>query len=279
MPEAPGRRTLCRASLNYAPAGGRGAGSPGPVAVDILDGRAASLPGWAECGFELVHHDSAVSDWADDTAICAVHYPEAEALARRVTGCDHALVSDHVRRMAEPAGPGRVQSPVRLVHSDFAAGYDAIVRTAYREVRGRGADTLARNGLTSADVEGAERIVMLQLWRNVGPARMDYPIAFCDARTVTPDEVRPFTYTGYVAGGRAFDALAVVAPPDPGRHSWYSFEEMTVDEVVVFRTYDTELVARGRTWFTPHSAYRDPTVPEGGPARASVELRIMCLFG
>lgn len=267
--------TLCRATLNYAPRAGQ---HEGDVDVEIRDGRAADLPGWRECGFELVRHRSTVKDWTDDDELATVHYAEVEAVARTLTGCDFALVSDHVKRTAEEAKREREQSPVRLVHSDFAEGYADIVRGAYRDVRGRGAATLARSGLSADDVEKARRIVMLQFWRNLGPAKMDYPVAFCDARTVTPAEGRPFRYKGYVAGGRAFDALAIVAPAGPPAHAWYAFPELSPDEVVAFRTYDTELVRDGRTYFTPHSAFRDPEVEVGRPARFSIELRVMCLF-
>lgn len=269
--------TFCRATLNYA-ARDASAGRPDAVEVEIRDARAESLPGWRECGFELVEHTSSVKDWTDDAEIAGVHYAEAELVARTLTGADHALVSDHVKRTAEQAKREREQSPVRLVHSDFAAGYDEIVRVAYRDVRGRGAATLARTGVTSGDIENAKRIVMLQLWRNLGPPKMDYPIAFCDARTVTCDQTRPFRYTGYVAGGRSFDALAVVAPDSPSDHGWYAFPELTQQEVVAFRTYDTDLVRDGATYFTPHSAFRDPDVEVCNPARFSIELRVMCLF-
>jgi len=268
----------CRASLNYAAGAGLHKAGLVEVEVEIRDGRSAHLPGWRECGFELVSHTSAVTDWTNDTELAAVHYPEVEAVARNLTGCDFALVSDHVKRTAEEAKREREQSPVRLVHSDFAENYADIVRSAYRGVRGRGAATLARSGLRADDVEKARRIVMLQFWRNLGPAKMDQPVAFCDARTVTPAETRPFRYTGYVAGGRSFDALAVVAPDGPGNHAWYVFPEMTPDEVVAFRTYDTELVGDGKTYFTPHSAFRDPEVELGKPPRFSIELRVMCLF-
>lgn len=270
--------TFCRATLNYAPHDpalplGRGA-----VEVEIRDGRAADLPGWRDCGFELLHRSSTVKDWTDDDEIAGVHYAEAEALAREMTGCEVALVSDHVKRNAEAAKREREQAPVRLVHSDFAEGYADIVRGSYRDVRGRGAAALARTGVTAEDVESAARIVMVQLWRNLGPAKMDLPVAFCDNRTVTPAETRPFHYTGYVAGGRSFDALAVIEPDDPEAHGWYVFPEMTPDEVVGFRTYDTELVREGKTFFTPHSAFRDPDVELGQPARFSIEMRVMCLF-
>jgi hypothetical protein len=250
----------------------------GPVEVEIRNGRTADLPGWRECGFELVQHPSAVKDWTDDDEIASLHYGEIEEVARRLTGCDYALVSDHVKRSAEEARRERVQVPVRLVHSDFAANYAEIVRGAYHGVRGRGAATLARVGVSADDIEKADRIVMMQFWRNVGPPKMDFPVAFCDSRTVFPGESRPFLYTGYVAGGKAFDALAIVHPDSTPAHAWYVFPEMTADEVVAFRTYDTELVKEGKTWFTPHSAFPDPDVEPGKPARFSVEMRVMCLF-
>ena len=269
--------TWCRATLNYARSGGLDGGGFTPVDVEIRDGRATRPSGWTECGFELVSEASSVKDWTDDDEIARVHYAEAEALARRVTGCDAALVSDHVTRRAT-AKRGREQEPVRLVHSDFAADYEGIVRTSYRNVSGRGAATLARTGIAPADIENAGRLVMLQVWRNLGAPRPDLPVAWCDARTVTPAEARPFRYTGYVAGGRAFDALAIVAPTRPASHHWYAFPDLRPDEAVVFRTYDTELVRANTTWFTPHSAFRDPNVEPGNPSRFSIELRVMCLF-
>jgi hypothetical protein len=260
--------TWCRATLNYAESA---------VEVEIRDGRTSALPAWNECGFELVPDGSSVADWTDDEEIAAVHYGETEALARRVTGCDAALVSDHVTRRAT-AKAGREQEPVRLVHSDFAADYEGIVRTSYRDVSGRGAATLARTGVAPADIENARRLVMLQVWRNLGAPRPDLPVAWCDARTLTPADARPFKYTGYVAGGRAFDALVILAPAQATDHSWYAFPDLSPDEAVVFRTYDTELVRANKAWFTPHSAFRDPDVELGEPPRFSVELRVMCLF-
>ena len=91
--------------------------------------------------------------------------------------------------------------------------------------------------------------------------------------------LEPFVVRDYAgAGGPDFEALAIVAPADHDRHRWYAFPELTCDEVVAFRTYDTDLVASGGTNFTPHAAFRDPTVPPGSPARSSIELRPVCLY-
>ena len=265
----------CRTTLNYTAEGG----GRSQVDVEVLDGRTGRLPGWEVCGFELLEHASAVTDWQDDDEITAVHHPELEQLARELTGCDHATVTNHIKRGPEAAARHADLAPIAFVHSDFAAGYDALIRRSMREAPQDELPAMTRNGLTAESFEQARRIVVLQFWRNIGAARMDLPIAFCDARTLRPDEARPVTVRDYAgAGGPTFDALAILAPEDPQRHRWYAFPELGRDEVIAFRTYDTELVASGATYFTPHSAFRDPDVPRGEPARRSIEARATCLF-
>lgn len=267
---------FCRATLNYAPSTHGGAAAS--IEVDILDGRAADLPGWTVCGFELLEHASAVSDWADDAEIGRMHHPEIEALAQQLTGCDHAIVSNHIKRNPDEARRHSDLAPITFVHSDFAASYADFHRKSLRDNAERALAGLARHGLTPDDVDAARRLVVLQFWRNLGPPKMDLPIAFCDARTVTLDDARAFLVTDYAGGGGAFEALGIVAPDDPSRHAWYTFPEMGQRDVVAFRTYDTDLVAAGETFFTPHSAFRDPDVELGNPARSSIELRATCLF-
>jgi len=202
---------FCRASVNYLPGGSSGMGRRA-TEVDIIDGRVADLPGWEVCGFELVHHASEVTDWDDDVQVGSVHHPEIEDLARKMTGCDVALVPSHIRRSPKTAAQHQQLSPITFVHSDFAAGYDGNIRATYRDPGEGAAAALARNGVTADDVESASRIVILQFWRNLGPARMDYPIAFCDARTVSCAEGRAFRVTNYAGSGATFDALGIAAP-------------------------------------------------------------------
>ena len=270
-------KTFCRTTLNYLSSSGLEGPSDHPTAVEINDGRVADLPGWQECGFELVEHGSAVVDWSDDRDLAEVHHGEMEKLARDLTGADVALVSGHIKRSPDDARRHEQLAPIPFVHSDFAAGHADIIRRMYREPTEAGSAALARNGVTPDVVSDATRILVLQFWRNLGPAKMDYPIAFCDARTVSPDEARSFHVSDYAGTGASFDALGIVEPDSGPRHQWYVFPEMSSGEVVVFRTYDTELVGAGKTFFTPHSAFRDPEVDVGRPARSSIELRATCL--
>jgi len=267
---------FCRTKLNYSASSSLPAT---PIEVDVLDGRDADLPGWTVCGFELMRHPSRVRDWDHDDEIVAVHYPEVEDLARRLTGCDHAMVSSHIRRNPGQAARHPDLAPIRFVHSDFAPGHDDLIRRGFREaVEDPAVEVPPRHAAMADTVEHARRVVVVQFWRNLGPPRMDLPLALCDARTVRPDDARPFVVADYAGGGGQFEALSVAAPAEPDRHRWYAFPEMTADEVIAFRTYDSDIVSAGGTFFTPHTAFRDPAVALGEPARSSIELRATCLF-
>ena len=203
-----------------------------------------------------------------------------EQLARSMTGCDNALVSSHIKRGPDQAARHEDLAPISFVHSDFAPGYDDMVRRIYHndQRRWRARAALERNRLTAADVERSRRMVILQFWRNIGPAKMDFPIAFCDARSISFDDARAFLVHDYAGSGVDFEALAIIEPGAASAQRWYAFPELRPDEVVAFRTYDSDLVADATTYFTPHSAFRDAEVEIGRPARQSIELRANCLY-
>ena len=265
-------REFCRAELAYIPR----ADGASPGEVPILDGRDADLPGWDECGFELMHHASALSDWSDDDEIARVHYAEISELARKLTGCDHALVASHIKRNPDEAKKHSDLSPIRFVHSDFADSYGDLLREMYKT--GDRAEAAARDGVAPDVVAGARRLMIFQFWRNLGPRKMDLPLAFCDARTIPRDDIRPIPVKNYAGSGFDFEALGIVAPANAGDHRWYVFPEMAIDEVVAFRTYDSDMVTRGEHYWTPHAAIRDPEVEVGKPARSSIELRATCVW-
>jgi hypothetical protein len=210
---------FCRTRMNYVSRGGFGE-SVEPTEVTVYDGRRAALPGWQTCGFELRKHASALDDWRDDVQIERVHYAEISAFARSLTGCDHALVSGHVKRDPEQAAKHPDLGPIEFVHSDFAESYG----------------------------------------------------------TVKAAELRTLPVHNYAGGSFFFETLAVIAPRDASAHRWFAFPDMQRDEVVVFRTFDSDRVAGGETFWTPHSAFADPAVAPGRPSRRSIELRATCLF-
>ena len=264
----------CNADLNYV----RGM-EAAAVSVDIIDGR-ASPPGggWQTYGFELMRHASALRDFDDEARVADVHYAEISDLAQRLTGCDHALVSGHIARNPEQAAVHADLGPIQFVHSDFAPSYGQRIRDFYAEGGEQAEAGLKATGISARDVADARRMLILQFWRNVGPAHMDLPIAFCDVTSTEAGDILPIPVQDYAGGGFDFEALAIRAPAEAGSHRWYTYPDMQHDEVVAFRTYDTALMERNEPYWTPHSAFADPSVAAGSPARRSIELRATCIW-
>ena len=120
---------------------------------------------------------------------------------------------------------------------------------------------------------------MLQFWRNIGDPQPDRPFALCDARSVARAELGSVVVPEYGGMRLEFEAYFAFAPEDPSRHRWFTFPALTINEVIAFRTYDSRCEDEGRAFWTMHSAFVDPTAPDGAAQRESVEMRVLCLFG
>jgi hypothetical protein len=205
-------------------------------------------------GFAVLHHRSAVRDFWDDAEVRRVYYKESEALLKRVTGADRVVIFDHTARRHIPGSEDRsaaTRQPARRVHVDHTA------RSAPQRVRhflGDEAEALLRG-----------RVQIINLWRPIrGPVR-DAPLAVCDAQSVAPHEL---VATDLVYRDRVGETYSVRYNP---AHRWYYLPEMTPDEALLLKCYDSRTDGRAR--FAPHTAFNDPTAPRDAPPRESIELR------
>jgi len=263
----------CTTTLNYGTGGGLQ-----PVTVAIRNGRDGT-PAWESCGFERLSHRSAVTDWRDPGHLADVHMAEVRELAQALTGCDHALAYPPLIRSPGSARRSVDFTPVEFVHSDFTDDYRAMVCDPERDYAAFIAPALETVGIHQDELADAERLLMLQFWRNTGARRPDYPLAFCDAATVPRSDLYAFLVPEYGGQKLAFETFGVLPPEPAERHHWYSFPELGDDEVVAFRTYDSRCADEGRPFWTPHSAFRDPLAGAQAPRRESLEMRVLCVFG
>lgn len=265
-------QAYCETTLNY------GSGEAvKPVPMIIYNGRSASDLSLGTSGFELIRHRSAVSDWHSQAEIDGVHYAEIRTLAKEISGCDWVLFFPAIVRSPDQAAKTDDYHPIQFVHSDYTENYPDGIRDRAEAYHRIIAPFMADEGITADEVEKARRILTLQFWRNVGPAVVDYPICFCDSRTVSRDELSPILVAEYGGMPTNFEAFTL-SPPGKREHRWYTFPQMTVDEAVVFRSFDSDLVAAGKPFWTPHSAFFDTTAPADAPLRESIEMRAICLF-
>lgn len=234
------------------------------VAIDahevlIRDGR-TSPPSLDVEGFELVTHNSAVSDFSDPFALGDQYRDEINALITARTGADHVVVSGHgVLRYSERstlAGQLNNSMPARFAHIDISD------------------KTAEQFAVRSAPDWQWSRVAAFNLWRVFTPAPQDVPLAICDARTVEPQDLIFADAIFDEPDGPEWSFEGLVVAPNPS-HRWIWFSDMTRDELIIFVTNDSDA---SRPHSVPHCAFDSPLAAPDTAPRGSIEMRCTCYW-
>jgi len=231
---------------------------PEPHHLPIHNARAlGGIVSLDSAGFALVTHQSRVRDFYDEDQVKKIYYPEVEQILKGLTGANRVFIFDHTVRKRVEGAPDRrddgPRQPVGRVHVDHTA------KSGPQRVRDLIPD--------EAEELLKGRVQVINLWRPIRGPLKDAPLAVCDARTVEADELVP---ADLVYPHRLGETYAVKFNP---RHQWFYFPEMTTNEVLLLKCFDSKVDGRAR--FAPHSAFADPTTPADAPPRESIELRAL----
>jgi hypothetical protein len=237
----------------------RSGGTQDTHRVNIRNGR-PHAPGFTleRDGFRFVHHDTRMADFFNEEEVRRVYYPEMEALVKAESGATRVVVFDHTLRTAddELREQRRIREVVRRVHNDYTewSGPQRV-----RDLLPQEADALLRR-----------RFAIVQVWRPIRLPVESFPLAICDARTLSDDDliVSERRYPGRVG-----QTYAIKYNP---QHRWYWFPRMRRDEALVFKVYDS--LKDGRARWTAHTAFDDPSAPPNPRPRESIEIRTLAFF-
>ncbi|HEX3864303.1 MAG TPA: CmcJ/NvfI family oxidoreductase [Stellaceae bacterium] len=227
-----------------------GIDDPHDVTIEDVRGRESEFT-LDRNGFALVKAPTAVRDFYSPDEIKRTYYPEVERLLRDTLGASRVFVFDHNVRNAERG----LAAPSRQVHNDHT------VNSAPRRVRDHlGAD---------ADELLQHRFGIVNVWRPVRGPIQDSPLALCDARSFTDDDLiaSDLVYR-HVRG----ETSRVAYNP---AHRWYYFSQMQTDEVLFIRVHDSANDGRARLSF--HTSFENPLTPDA-PPRESIEARALVFF-
>ena len=237
--------------------------------VRIANGRELSTSLDRE-GFVFTRHASAVVDFhqiQEDPAVDQQYMDETAAFLEQLTGAPRVIMQGGgKKRYGEPATDRLAglsnAKPARYPHADNTD-------TSALELA-----QLMDSFIDDLDLSRYSRYSMLNVWRTFSPPPQDFPLAVCDAQSISPgDEVTVTAITEERHAGEIIhDTTGYVYNPD---HRWYYFPDMTIDEVIVFKSHDSDPTRAPRV---AHTAFTDPTCPPGVPTRASVEMRALLLF-
>lgn len=232
-----------------------------PRRVTIGDARPLAAAGELsldKSGFERIEHRSALSDFSDDAVIRSLYYDESAQVLLKATGAEKVVVFDHTLRdsLNGSRATSSLREPVRRVHNDqtFVSGP--------RRVR----DHLPAD-------EAAQRIkhrfAIINLWRPLDVVEQ-LPLALCDARSIAANDLVPSDLVYKDKVGETFSFTHNPA------HRWYYFPKLRPDEALLLKIYDSR--DDGTARLTAHTAFEDPTTPEGAAPRRSIELRALVFW-
>lgn len=121
-------------------------------------------------------------------------------------------------------------------------------------------------------VEPFSRIAIFQTWRVITQPPQDTPLALCDGNSVAAADIVPMEFHGPEGDRNAF--VRSRACHYAAGHRWYYFPDMTPDEVLVFKGFDSAVPdARNAL----HTAFRDLSREDAVP-RGSIECRFIALY-
>nr|WP_279631210.1 CmcJ/NvfI family oxidoreductase [Paraburkholderia dipogonis] len=200
---------------------------------------------------------SALSDISDPAQIESIYYREAEQLLKDATGARRVVVFDHTLRDGNAGRAAGVREPVKYIHNDqtFVSGP--------RRVRDHLPADEAERLLQS-------RVAIVNLWRPIGETVRSSPLAMCDSRSIALNDLVP---SDLVYPDKVGETYALVFNP---RHRWYYFPNLTREEFLLLKIYDS--AGDGIARLTAHTAFDDPTSPADAPPRRSIELRTLLFY-
>jgi hypothetical protein len=210
-------------------------------------------------GFELLDHETKVSDFYDIDKVKSIYYEEVNSLIMQVTNAKKVVIFDHTLRSGDEASRNtkKIREPVLSAHNDYTewSGPQRV-----REIM----------PMQESDKLLKKRFSIIQVWRPINGPIKSNPLAICDARSV---EQKDFIKTERRYPNRTGETYRLLYNPN---HKWYYFPNMKQDEVIVFKVYDSSRDGRAR--FTPHTSFEDPNTPPDSPPRESIEVRALVFY-
>lgn len=218
-------------------------------------------------GFELLSHTSTVANFdliEEDAETDKLYIDEMTDLVKRVTGAPIVVMQGGGKKRYGQSAKDKLAGLKNALPALYPHG----------DTTERSAPMLAgmiASFVPGLDLDTVSRWAHINLWRPITPPPHDYPLAVCDARTTAPgDPVPVVARTETRAKGPGtfdFETHGYIYNPD---HYWCYFSDMTPEEVLMFKTHDTDYA---RAHQVAHTAFLNPLCPPGSPTRGSVEMR------
>ena len=205
-------------------------------------------------GFELITGAFTQAD-AKDAESLATYLQEVEQLLQKRFPASKVHLIDHTFRSSAPKNG--LKPTAGHVHNDYSLNS---IRTHLEKLFGEKAAKLAvRRGIAQVNV-----------WHPLVPVVRVAPLAVVDGASVSPSDLVP---AQIVYPDRVGEILQV---RHRSEHRWYYYPEMTDNEVLLIKGYDSR--EDGQARYAPHAAFDHPDTQATDHPRKSIEVRALIEF-
>ncbi|KAH7408890.1 methyltransferase CmcJ [Cadophora sp. MPI-SDFR-AT-0126] len=111
------------------------------------------------------------------------------------------------------------------------------------------------------------RVRIVNTWRPITSQVSDWPLALCDARSVSNAELIAVDHVRRRYVGESYYM------PFNAAHRWYYLSRQTKDEVLLFKNYDSREDLDGK--YCPHASFRQSNGDPMATPRCSIEVRAL----
>lgn len=228
--------------------------------VHIIDARCQSVPASLDKeGFSLRSHTSAISDFYTLADNRQQYEEELRNLVLPLVEGSNLLIFDHTLRSNSAAirSEHNTREPASVVHNDYTEA--SAKKRMHRLLPSKEAEHLQTG-----------RFAIINVWRSIAGPVIQSPLTCCDARTMVDTDC---VASERRAKDRIGELELVSFNPN---HRWYYYPEMTMTEVLLIKTFDSD--QDGRACRSAHTAFDNPLAPPDAPPRESMESRMLVFY-
>lgn len=205
-------------------------------------------------GFALAKHKISCVDDHDPEVLCPRYLEEMLPFIKERFNASWVIPMRNgviVRRAGGSSVPG-VKRTGPIAHVDFAP--IAAPMLAARENQEQG-----------LPIRSYSRLMIVQAWRALSSPPQDFPLALCDSTTVLDTDIIEREYTSDT--GASWKQVLLKYNPI---QRWYYFPEMTSDEVILWKGFDSDVNSGPGA---PHTGFDNRRAHPHAKQRESIEAR------
>ena len=214
-------------------------------------------------GFQLIAQATKVTDFYNEAKILNIYESEVkrsigDTFSKMGESISQIEIFDHTRRASSDSMRKKlkIREPASIIHNDYTD--KSALRT--RE------DFFEQNPAARKKLE-TKRFLIVNLWRSISGTVLESPMALCSANSIASEDVVSVKRVAKNHEGEL--QLAIWNP----KHQWFYFPQMTMQEALIFKTFDSALDGRAR--YTIHTAFDEPNSSDDAPPRQSIETRCL----